>query len=120
MTLDIMPQHDKHADPTFRANTEPLSQWATDAFEGQASKLQLSQAAWRAVISTVGTARDPWEMVAGSAGAVVATLRRIIWAAAALTTCIDLGYRVCVQWFEKHKEARAEVRQDSTRESTSS
>ncbi len=68
-------------DPTYPATAEPLLMGEKTRFGGdERARSALSQA-WRAQIALVGMASEPWKGVTGPAGAVIASLRRIGWAA---------------------------------------
>ena len=48
-------------------------------FTASPERASMLEKAWRVVCATVGLAGDPWKAVAGPAGAVLATLRRLGW-----------------------------------------
>ena len=78
-TVDLLLQQYKWADPTYKANEDPLVHWAEQVFDADAQKKALMQRAWQRQIVRVGSTTNPWKAVAGPAGAVVATLQRIGW-----------------------------------------
>jgi len=82
-TLDLMLQRPLRLDPTFRANAEPLIKWARTWYGGNPEERAVMSRAWRTQVAKIGLAPKPWKEVAGPAGAVVATLRRIGWASPA-------------------------------------
>ena len=86
-TLDLMLQRSAKADPAYRANEAPLLKWAAECFNDDQSKMNDMNRAWKHQMAKVALNPKPWTCVAGLAGAVTATLRRIGWDFVAPTAC---------------------------------
>ena len=80
LTLDLHLQRGKEVDPTYAATTEPIVKWGREVYAADGEKKSRLAEAWRGGVPRVGLARKPWGAVAGPAGAVCATMRRIGWA----------------------------------------
>ncbi|CAK0842270.1 unnamed protein product, partial [Prorocentrum cordatum] len=69
------------ADPSIRANTEPLVDWAL-AWQEVADQPDLRhqlQGEWERWVYRVGRVKTPWLQVRGPAGAFAATIKRLGW-----------------------------------------
>ena len=70
-------------EPSFAACEAPLLFWCRLAFDGRDDRsltFEMNRA-WRRQAIRLGWSKRPWSLVAGPAGAVVLTLKRLGWAA---------------------------------------
>jgi len=77
LTLDLMLLGDKF-DPVYWATEAPVKWWLCELRRSTKLKGQMLRA-FGGAIRDVGTAKNPWSLVRGPAGAVVASLRRVGW-----------------------------------------
>ena len=80
--------------PAYRANSDILLRWAKEVYmqgEGVANLATMDDLtrAWARQVHRVRLSARPWSMVAGPAGAVTATLRRIGWRAISASKWMD-------------------------------
>ena len=65
-------------DPVYIVNREPIVSWCKGIWDFRVPRLWMVRA-WMAATKRLVGAKNPWSVVHGPAGAVLATLKRIGW-----------------------------------------